>query len=68
MEDNGIVGMFAQEKLNRIMAKAKRIIQGNKEQTEEMEDGDWTTLELVGDPVAKRYFSSIKAILRGIRK
>lgn len=79
LEDNGIVGMFAQEKLNRIMAKAKRIIQGNRDQVgpdakkeitaeEKMEDGDWATLELIGDPLAKRYFSSIEAILKGIRK
>lgn len=79
LEDKGIVGMFAQEKLNRIMAKAKRIIQGNRDQVgpdakkeitveEKMEDGDWATLELIGDPLAKRYFSSIEAILKGIRK
>lgn len=75
----GTAGMFAQEKLNNIMVKTKKMIKEDNNQIkhktkrmvtkkQEMEDSDWDTLELVGDPLAKRYFSSIKAILKDIRK
>lgn len=59
--DDGLVGKFAQEKLDKIMAKARRIISGAT--TEVMTPEDWRTLELVGDPVAKRYFTSIKKLV-----
>ena len=74
MEDHGIVGMFAQEKLDNIMAKLNRIINGTENRiateaqeailpTAKMDDVDWGTLGLVGDSLAKQYFSSVKAVL-----
>lgn len=65
--DDGLVGKFAQEKLDKIMAKVKRIIIASSA-TEAMTPEDCRILELVGDPIAKRYFTSVKKLVSTVKE
>ena len=60
--DDGLVGKLAQKKLDSLMVKAKHIIEGATD--EKMDENDWQVLESVGDPQAKRYFASLKRLLK----
>ena len=62
--DDGLVGKFAQKKLDALMVKAKHIIEGASDQ--EMDEKDWRVLESVGDPIAKRYFASLKRLIKAL--
>ena len=63
---DGLVGKFAQSKLDDLMSKAKRIVRDRS--GDKMRDDDWRVLESVGDPLAKQYFASVKALVNAIRK
>lgn len=62
---DGFSGIFAQEKLDTLLRKIKRIVV--EEKTERIAFDEWALADLVGDPNVRKYFESIKPLVEKVQ-
>ena len=62
---DGFSGTFAQEKLDSLLRKIKRIVV--EEKAERITLDEWALADLVGDPNVRKYFESIKPLVEKVQ-